>query len=162
MKGVRLMEGTIIAISTSSRKGVKKENQESAYLVTNHGLLGDAHAGQWHRQVSLLAEESIAKITGLGIDVGPGDFAENITTAGVKLVALKPGDRVLLGQDVELEITQIGKTCHSRCNIYQQVGDCVMPREGVFGIVLSEGRISAGDGIRVICQRSAATASGFQ
>jgi len=156
------MEGTIVAISTSSRKGVKKENQESAYLVTNHGMVGDAHAGNWHRQVSLLAEESIAKITRLGIDAGPGDFAENITTAGIELVALKPGAKVLLGKDVEVEISQIGKTCHSRCNIFRQVGDCVMPREGVFAVVLSEGRIIRGDRIRVICQHSATTAGGFQ
>lgn len=149
------MKGSIVAISTSSRKGVKKLNQKSAYLAKNHGLVGDAHAGNWHRQVSLLAKESIAKIFERGLDVRPGDFAENITTEGIELLTLKPGDRVVLGRGVELEISQIGKTCHSRCNIFRQVGDCVMPREGVFAVVLSEGRIAPGDEICVAPERGA-------
>jgi MOSC domain-containing protein YiiM len=112
-------------------------------LKENHGVVGDAHAGDWHRQVSLLATESIAKMRAMGLDVDSGDFAENVTTIGVDLVSLPIGSRLALG-DAVVEITQIGKECHNRCAIYYQAGDCVMPKEGVFARVITGGTISAG------------------
>ena len=140
------MRGTLVAISLSEHKGMRKGNVPSARLVEEHGVEGDAHAGPWHRQVSLLAAESIERMAALGLEVGPGDFAENLTTSGIDLLALVPGDRVCIGE-VELEITQIGKECHDRCAIYEQAGDCVMPREGIFARVLRGGTISIGDEI---------------
>ena len=112
------------------------------------GIQGDAHAGAGHRQVSLLAEESIEKIRARGVAVRPGAFAENVTTAGVDLGCLRVGDRLRIG-DCELEVTQIGKECHDRCEIFRRAGDCVMPREGVFARVLVGGTIRVGDPIRV-------------
>ena len=123
---------------------MRKTNTPQADLRENHGIVGDAHAGPWHRQVSLLAMESIEKMRAKGVDVGPGDFAENITTRGINVPHLRVGDRVTLG-DCELEVTQIGKECHSRCEIFTQAGDCVMPREGVFARVLKGGLIRVGD-----------------
>jgi MOSC domain-containing protein YiiM len=140
------MDGLIRAISISDRKGIAKTNVDSIVLIANHGLEGDAHAGPWHRQVSLLAEESIAKMRAKGLSVEPGAFAENITTAGLNLPALAIGARLRLGQ-AELEITQIGKTCHKHCAIYEQAGDCIMPREGLFARVLVGGEIHVGDAI---------------
>ena len=104
-------------------------------LKENHGIVGDAHAGEWHRQVSLLATESIAKMRAMGLDVDSGDFAENITTVGIDLVALPVGTRLAVG-DALLEVTQIGKECHNRCAIFYQAGDCVMPKEGIFAKVM--------------------------
>jgi MOSC domain-containing protein YiiM len=115
-------------------------------LKQNYGILGDAHAGGWHRQVSLLAIESIHKMQKMGLDVDPGDFAENITTEWIDLVALPIGARLRIGETL-LEITQIGKECHTRCAIYHQVGDCVMPKEGVFAKVINDGVVAAGDSI---------------
>ena len=112
------------------------------------GLEGDAHAGSGHRQVSLLAVESIAKMKARGLDVGPGDFAENITTSGVDLVSLPVGSRLRLGEAL-LEVSQIGKVCHSRCTIFEQAGDCVMPREGIFARILVGGNVRTGDPITV-------------
>lgn len=106
-------------------------------------------AGPWHRQVSLLAVESIEKMKALGLDVGPGDFAENITTSGINLVDLPLGTRLKIGPEAVGEVTQIGKECHSRCAIYYQAGDCVMPREGIFIRILKGGTIRAGDTIEV-------------
>ncbi len=137
----------IAAISISDEKGVKKDNVESARLKADHGIEGDAHAGDWHRQVSLLATESIEKMTELGLNVGPGDFAENITTVGVDLIHLPVGTRIRLGENTLVEITQIGKECHDRCAIYFQAGDCVMPKEGIFVKVLKGGSIRTGDSI---------------
>ncbi len=137
----------IAAISISDEKGVKKDNVESAQLKADHGIEGDAHAGQWHRQISLLASESIEKMTALGLNVGPGDFAENITTVGVDLSRLPVGTRIRLGDNTLVEITQIGKECHDRCAIYFQAGDCVMPKEGIFVKVLKGGPIRTGDSI---------------
>ena len=134
-------------MSVSDRKGVKKANVKSARLLADHGIENDAHAGKWHRQVSLLAVESIKKIRDKGLDVSPGDFAENITTAGLRLWELPIGQRLKLGKDVLAEVTQIGKECHSRCAIFHQVGDCVMPREGIFVRILSGGMIKPGDRI---------------
>jgi MOSC domain-containing protein YiiM len=113
-----------------------------------HGIDGDAHAGVWHRQVSLLAQESIDKMAAMGLDVRAGDFAENITTLGVDVAALPLFTTLDVGEAL-VEVTQIGKECHSRCAIYHQAGDCVMPREGIFVRVLRGGRVAPGDPVRV-------------
>jgi MOSC domain-containing protein YiiM len=139
----------VVAVSVSDRKGEKKTNVETARLLEDHGLENDAHAGRWHRQVSLLAMESIEKIRSKGLNVSPGDFAENITTEGIRLWELPIGKRLKLGNDAVAEVTQIGKECHSRCAIYHQVGDCVMPREGIFVRILSGGVIAPGDTIEL-------------
>ncbi|MBW1980080.1 MAG: MOSC domain-containing protein [Deltaproteobacteria bacterium] len=140
-------KGRIVAVSTSSSKGVKKANVAEARLLEKFGLQDDAHAGNWHRQVSLLAEESIVRIREKGLKVAPGDFAENITTRGLRLWELPIGTQLRLGQKAIIEVTQIGKECHSRCAIFHQVGDCVMPREGIFARVLKGGTIRPGDHI---------------
>jgi len=145
-------KGQIVAVSVSQRKGIKKSNLPECKLLEDKGLDGDAHAGDWHRQVSLLAMESIDKIRGKGLDVSPGDFAENITTSGLKVWELPLGTRLAVGSEALLEVTQIGKECHDRCAIYHQVGDCVMPREGVFTRVLRGGTIRPGDEVRVLPQ----------
>jgi MOSC domain-containing protein YiiM len=142
-------DGRIVAVSISTKKGVKKTNILLGNLIENYGLENDAHAGDWHRQVSLLAVESIFKIREKGLDVNPGDFAENITTKGIKLWELPVGTCLKLGKDALVEVTQIGKECHDRCAIYKQVGDCVMPREGIFVKVLKGGTIGPSDGIQV-------------
>jgi MOSC domain-containing protein YiiM len=143
--------GLITAISTSATKGVKKNNVESALFIENHGIAGDAHAANWHRQVSLLAHESIDKMIKAGLShLHSGDFAENITTTGIELVSLPVGTQVLLGENVLLEITQIGKECHTRCAIYYAAGDCVMPKEGVFAKVMKGGTVNTGASIRVV------------
>lgn len=141
--------GQLVAISISEKKGIRKSNVPSAHLVEGHGIEGDAHAGPWHRQVSLLARESIDKMTETGLDVGPGAFAENLTTSGIDLLKLKIGDRLRIGE-AELEITQIGKECHNRCAIYDEAGDCVMPREGIFARVLRGAEIIVGDVVSTI------------
>ena len=134
----------ILAVCSSKHKGERKKPVESVELRKNHGIIGDAHAGDWHRQVSLLAQESIDKMRALGLDVNAGDFAENITTEGIDLVSLPVGSRLEVGETV-LEVTQIGKECHTRCAIYAQAGDCVMPKEGIFASVVKGGMIKAGD-----------------
>ena len=143
-------DGRIVAVSLSSKKNVKKTNVLLGTLIENYGLENDAHAGKWHRQVSLLATESIRKIRDKGLDVGPGDFAENITTEGIRLWELPIGKRLKIGGDAVAEVTQIGKECHSRCAIYHQVGDCVMPREGIFVRILRGGIIEPGDSIESV------------
>jgi MOSC domain-containing protein YiiM len=143
-------EGRIVAVSVSNRKGIKKSNLPEAKLLEDEGLDGDAHAGDWHRQVSLLAMESIDKIRKKGLEVSPGDFAENITTSGLEIWQLPMGARLAVGSEALLEVTQIGKECHDRCAIYHQVGDCVMPREGVFTRVVRGGTIRPGDEVRVL------------
>ena len=144
--------GQVVAVSISDRKSIKKSNVPSGHLVENHGLAEDAHAGKWHRQVSLLAIESINKIRNKVLNVSPGDFAENITTAGIRLWDLPVGARLRLGPVSIGEVTQIGKECHSRCAIYHQVGDCVMPKEGIFVRILKGGTIKPGDTIRPLKQ----------
>ena len=144
------MKGTIVAVCTSKKKGTRKRNVGEAQLKVDWGVVGDAHAADWHRQVSLLALESIEKMQALGLNVGPGSFAENLTTQGIDLLSLPLGSQVRVGDQVVLEITQHGKICHDRCAIYYQVGDCVMPREGIFVRVLQGGRISEGDSIQVL------------
>lgn len=143
-------KGRIKAISISERRGTKKSNVPSADLQIDSGITGDAHAGDWHRQVSLLAIESIDKMIAAGAKVSPGDFAENITTEGIDLMSLKIGSRLKLGNGCEIEVTQFGKECHSRCEIYEQVGDCIMPREGIFAKVIAPGEINVGDIIEVV------------
>jgi MOSC domain-containing protein YiiM len=144
--------GHIVAVSVSTRKGVKKTNTRQGRLLEDYGLEYDAHAGDWHRQVSLLAMESIAKIRAKGLDVGPGDFAENITTEGLRLWEIPMGTHLMLGNEALVEVTQIGKECHSRCAIYNQVGDCVMPKEGIFVRVLKGGVIQPDDRIQILQQ----------
>ena len=143
------MSGTIVAVCLSENKGERKKPAESGSLRENHGFVGDAHAGEGERQVSLLAEESIRKMQAMGLDVGAGDFAENITTRGVELPTLPIGTRLAVGEAV-LRVTKIGKECHTRCAIYFQAGDCVMPREGVFAVVVESGTVSAGDNLEKI------------
>lgn len=140
----------VIAVCTSKAKGERKSDVGQGELLKGFGLAGDAHGGDWHRQVSLLAIESIDKMRSAGLDVGPGDFAENLTTRGVDLYGLPIGTRLQVGETALLEITQIGKECHNRCAIYHQAGDCVMPREGIFAIVLEGGPVSTGDKIKVL------------
>jgi molybdopterin adenylyltransferase len=140
----------IVAISVSDKKGMRKGNVPSAEVRAGHGIVGDAHAGDWHRQISLLATESIEKMRKMGLTVGPGDFAENIATEGIDLVSQPIGQRLRLGSEIEVEVTQIGKECHTRCAIYEQAGDCVMPREGIFVKVITGGRLNAGDTITVL------------
>lgn len=137
--------GEIIAVCTSANKGERKKNAGRALLIKDLGLEGDAHAGFAHRQVSLLAMESIEKMQAKGLEVGPGDFAENLTTRGIDLVKLPVGMRLQAGQEVIMRVTQIGKECHNRCAIYYQAGDCVMPREGIFTEVLAGGESKVGD-----------------
>ena len=140
----------IVSIAVSKKKGTPKTPVEEAFLSRDHGLEGDAHAGPWHRQVSLLASESIEQAKAQGLDVGFGDFAENTATVGVDWKTLPIGTRARLGEKVVIEITQIGKECHNRCAIYYKAGDCIMPREGVFARVIAEGRIKNGDLVRII------------
>jgi MOSC domain-containing protein YiiM len=144
------MKGRVVSINISDRKGVRKTPVSEAVVERDSGIQGDAHASsEWHRQISLLAVESIMKMRELGLDVGPGDFAENITTEGIDLLSLSIGARIKIGEQVELEVSQIGKTCHDRCSIYYEAGDCIMPKEGIFVKVLKGGRIRVGDPIIV-------------
>lgn len=141
----------IIAVCKSEKKGCKKKSSKEGILKEDYGLAGDAHADFGnHRQLSLLAIESIEKIRKLGVDVGPGDFAENLTTEGIELFTLPIGKRFGIGDDVILELTQIGKECHDRCAIFKQVGTCVMPVEGIFTRIISGGVVKVGDEIKVI------------
>ncbi|MCW3489505.1 MOSC domain-containing protein [Dethiobacter alkaliphilus] len=142
----------ITAVSISRKKGMRKTNVDKAYLEVEYGIQGDAHAGDWHRQVSLLAKESIEKMQRMGLDVKAGDFAENLTTEGIELVTLPVGTKLSVGNEVLLEVTQIGKICHDRCAIYYQAGDCVMPKEGIFVRVLTAGHIVPEDEITIINQ----------
>lgn len=139
----------VLAVNISETKGVPKEPIEKGYFEVNHGLVGDAHAGNWHRQVSLLAQESINKSKDKLKDLCVGVFAENLTTEGIILYELPIGTKLIIGE-TEMEVTQIGKECHTGCAIREIVGDCVMPREGIFTKVLKPGWIKAGDAIEVI------------
>jgi MOSC domain-containing protein YiiM len=141
--------GEVLAVCTSTRKGIRKKDVGQGELRPDWGLVGDAHAADWHRQVSLLAWESIEKMRAVGLNVGCGSFAENITTKGLSLVDLPVGTRLRLGGAL-VEVTQIGKECHDRCAIYYQAGDCVMPREGIFVRVCEGGSVHTGDAIEVL------------
>ncbi len=140
----------IVAVCTSKSKGERKMDVGQCELQKGFGLVGDAHGGDWHRQVSLLAIESIEKMRAAGLDVGPGDFAENLTTRGINLYTLPIGTRLKIGVSALLEMTQIGKECHDRCAIYELAGDCVMPREGVFATVLEGGPVKTGDAVEIL------------
>ena len=143
--------GEVIAVCRSDKKGTSKDVVLAGQFCEGFGMVSDAHADfATHRQVSLLATESIDKMRKLGLNLGPGAFAENLTTEGIDLVSLPVGTKVKVGKEVVLEISQIGKECHAGCAIFRQVGKCIMPKEGVFARVVKGGEISAGDKIKVI------------
>lgn len=140
-------QGWVLAVCISEVRGIAKHPVESIRLIPGHGIQGDAHAGNWHRQVSLLAQESVDKLQSeITLQLKPGDFAENILTRGIDLKSLPVGTRLRLGGGLG-EVTQIGKECHNDCAIRRQVGDCCMPREGIFLRVLEEGEVCPGDPI---------------
>jgi MOSC domain-containing protein YiiM len=144
-----MVMGKIIAVCTSEKKGTVKKPMNEVTIEEGYGVSGDAHADcQTHRQVSLLAMESIAKMRNKGLELDCGDFAENITTEGIDLVSMPVGTRLLAGDEVVLEMSQIGKECHADCAIRQQIGDCIMPREGIFARVIHGGTLKPGDTIR--------------
>lgn len=140
------------SINVSERKGTRKTPVGDCAMTVNEqwGFDKDAHAGDWHRQVSFLAEESIQKAQAMGLDVKEGDFGENFTTVGIDLLDLPLGTQLRIGDDVLVEISQIGKVCHTRCAIYYLAGDCIFPREGIFAVVLAGGDVKAGDAIDVV------------
>ena len=144
--------GKIIAICISEARGTQKHEVESAYLKEEWGIEGDAHAGKWHRQVSLLSVEKVDDFRAKGADVINGAFGENLVVEGFDLKTLPVGTRFKVGNDVLLEMTQIGKQCHSHCEIYKLVGDCIMPREGVFTRVLHGGEVRKGDSIDIVTE----------
>lgn len=139
----------VVAVSISEKKGTRKKPVDFIEVKKNHGIVGDAHAGNWHRQVSFLGIESLEKMKKDLPDLKAGDFAENIMTEGVTLYELPVGTKMKVGETL-FEVTQIGKKCHGGCEIRKLTGDCVMPREGIFGIVLEEGKIYPGDKIEII------------
>lgn len=144
------MAGKVVAINLSEKKGVPKKSVDEGEFIAGFGLKGDAHGGSWHRQVSLLGKESIKKMEALGIKgLCTGKFAENITTEGIELYNLPVGTRLAIGS-VILEVTQIGKECHQKCAIYKLVGDCIMPKEGIFAKVVKGGVVKKGDPIEVL------------
>ena len=142
---------TVVSVNTSARKGTRKKPTESGAieLVADYGVAEDAHAGDWHRQVSFLAEESIQVARDHGLDVGYGDFAENVTTKGINIKGMPLGTRLKVGT-ATVEVSQIGKVCHTRCAIYYLAGDCIFPREGIFGWVVEPGIVREGDEVRVL------------
>jgi len=142
--------GTVVSVNVSEKKTVRKTPGQEGELVYDRGLASDAHAGDWHRQVSLLAQESIDKMVAAGLDVKAGDFAENITTTGIDLLALPIGSVLTIGDEAVVEVSQIGKVCHTKCAIYYQAGDCVMPREGIFAVVRTAGPVRVGDAVTVV------------
>ncbi|MFZ3115122.1 MAG: MOSC domain-containing protein [Syntrophales bacterium] len=147
-------EGRILAVNISEKKGTKKRNVGVGRLIKGWGMDADGHAGDWHRQLSLLSKKSIEKIRDKGLPVDYGDFAENLSIEGIDLHLLPVGTRLSIGDGAVIRITQIGKECHTRCNIFYQVGDCVMPREGVFAEVLDEGEVKTGDAVKVMDEDS--------
>ena len=145
------MASKIIAVCTSEKKQTKKINVGYACLKKDYGIIDDAHSSSdTHRQISLLAIESINKMRDLGLNVNPGDFAENLTTEGIDLVSLPVGTNLSVGEEVVLEVTQIGKECHTHCAIYQRAGDCIMPKEGIFARVLTGGTVKIWNKIEII------------
>ena len=139
----------VVSVNISERKGTAKHPVPEIQLKYRHGIVGDAHAGDWHRQVSLLAEESVDTMRSLGLELDPGAFAENINTRGIELKTLPVGTRLSVGETV-LEVTQIGKQCHSDCEIKKLTGKCVMPTEGIFAVVVREGAVRPGDRIEIL------------
>ena len=145
------MSGKIVSINISEKKGERKKPVAEVTVRENYGIEGDGHASsETHRQVSLLAIESVRKMQALGLKVQPGDFAENLTTEGLDLLSFPVGTQLKIGKNIIGEVSQIGKECHTRCAIFYQAGDCVMPKEGIFIKVLKGGIISSGDGINVL------------
>ena len=140
----------VTAVCISEKKGIRKHAVPYIDIKLHHGIVGDAHAGDWHRQVSFLARESIDKAVERGLDVKEGDFAENITTEGINLMALPLGTQLKIGDDVLLELSQQGKVCHKKCAIFYLAGDCIFPREGIFFVALTDGKVKAGDSIDVV------------
>lgn len=146
---------TVTAVNISEKKGTIKHPVPEGEFRVDHGIVGDSHAGNWHRQISLLSQESIDKMTALGVPgLTPGKFAENLTTEGIELHTLPVGTLLQIGPCLT-EVTQIGKKCHQHCEIYQKVGMCIMPTEGIFVKVLTEGTVRAGDSIRVVTRGEA-------
>ncbi|NQS89106.1 MOSC domain-containing protein [Patescibacteria group bacterium] len=146
------MRGKIISINISKEKGISKRPEKEVYLKKGYGIMGDAHAGKWHRQVSLLSWESVRRFSSekkISKEFRPGDFAENITV-DIDLSPLKIGDRLKLSEDVIIRVTQIGKKCHTDCAIYKEIGACLMPKQGIFAEVIKEGKVRPGDKIEVI------------
>ena len=143
--------GTVVSVNTSPKKGMRKAPVDSGVikLVADFGVADDAHAGDWHRQVSFLAEESIQVARDHGLDVGYGDFAENVTTKGINVKEMPLGTRLRVGT-ATVEVSQIGKVCHTRCAIYYLAGDCIFPREGIFGWVVEPGKVKVGDEVRIL------------
>ena len=139
----------IVSIAVSKKKGTRKTCVKEAFLIENYGVEGDAHSGPWHRQGSFLASESRERARTKGLDVTFGDFAENIATTGIDWRNIPVGTKIRLGDTALVEITQIGKKCHNKCDIYYQAGDCIMPKEGIFGRVLEGGKICSGDHIQI-------------
>ncbi|MFQ6082699.1 MAG: MOSC domain-containing protein [Candidatus Aminicenantia bacterium] len=146
------MKGIVFSICISSQKGTKKKEVPSTEVLTNWGIKGDAHAGKWHRQVSLLSVESINKMKEKGLETHPGDFAENITTQGINFSRVSMGDKIFIDDNVILEITQIGKECHTSCEIQKITGQCIMPKEGIFTKVIKGGIIKRGSQVEIKCQ----------
>ncbi|MGR3179696.1 MAG: MOSC domain-containing protein [Candidatus Anammoxibacter sp.] len=144
------MDIQVVSVNTSEKKGVKKRPVAKVNAKIDFGIENDAHAGKWHRQVSLLAIESVKKMEDKGMSLSPGDFGENITTKGVVLHTLPVGSMLKIGESVLLEVSQIGKKCHSKCEIFNQVGDCIMPNEGIFAKVIKGGNIEKDDLIEIV------------
>lgn len=145
--------GRLVSVNVSKRKGTRKtpiESELAVHVKAMHGIESDAHAGDWHRQVSFLAQESIDRARDAGLDVTKGDFGENFTTKGIDLLSLPLGTKLAIGDGVIAQISQIGKVCHTRCAIYHLAGDCIFPREGIFAVVLREGDVKRGDAVRVM------------
>ena len=144
------IKGKIVAVCRSEKKGTIKKEIAEGLLIEDFGLEKDAHSGKWHRQISLLGVESINKMKGKGFKIKHGDFAENLTVKGLILYKLPKGAKLKIGETVLLEVTQIGKKCHYDCEIRKKIGDCVMPREGIFARVLEGGKVKTGDEIEVL------------
>ncbi|MBU6391231.1 MAG: MOSC domain-containing protein [Planctomycetota bacterium] len=142
--------GKVVAVCISEKKGTQKRDVGMCKLIENFGLEGDAHAGKWHRQVSLLARESADIMRKKGVNIKDGDFGENIVTEGIELKSLPIGTILKIDKNIIMRVTQIGKVCHDRCAIYYTAGDCIMPREGIFAEILTGGTIKAGDEITIL------------
>lgn len=142
--------GKIIAVCISEKKGTQKRDIRSCKLIEQFGLEGDAHAGKWHRQISLLAKESANSMREKGLNIKDGDFGENIVTEGIELKSLPIGTLLKIGEGILIRVTQIGKLCHDRCAIYYKAGDCIMPREGIFAEIITGGTIKVDDEITVL------------
>ncbi len=148
------MEGKILSICVSSEKGTKKDEVHSVHISADWGIKGDAHAGKWHRQVSLLSNKDIDKVRKIIPNLNPGAFAENIATEGIDLNQVKIGDKILIRDEVVLQVTQLGKECHSGCEIQKLTGDCIMPKKGIFARVLKGGLIKKNDRIKIKIQQN--------